>query len=110
MIGFQVRICCTNDIEKAISFSNFGEGRIRLVFLWTLLCFLVELDVVVLWFLRVQTGLNGVCFQKNKIVFYLVLTLLGWKGGILLELLLMVRRLVVDMMGRNFSKLATSGS
>ena len=66
--------------------------------------------MVVLWFLRVQTGLNGVCFQKNKIVFYLVLTLLGWKGGILLELLLMVRRLVVDMMGRNFSKLASRGS
>ena len=33
-IGFQERIICANAIEKTICFSNSGEGRIRLVFLW----------------------------------------------------------------------------
>ena len=63
--GFQERITCANDTEYIISFSNSGEGRIRLVFLWRLLCIMVELVVVGLWYLRAQTGLGGACLQKN---------------------------------------------
>ena len=34
VIEFQERTIYANDIEKIISFSNSGEDRIRLVFLW----------------------------------------------------------------------------
>ena len=45
-IGFQEKIMCANILELITSFSNSGEGRIRLVFLWRQLCIMAELIVV----------------------------------------------------------------